>query len=141
MTSMPSSPTSEADSPLSENLLQTLEAEKSRRHTENRLQYYRPYDRQSQFHAAGITHRERLVMAGNQLGKTRAGGFEAPMHATGRYPEWCTGRRFDRPTIGWACGVTGEVVRDTVQRVLVGRQGAIGSGAIPKDAIAEMVTA
>jgi phage terminase large subunit-like protein len=80
-------------------------------------------------------------MAGNQLGKTLAGGFEAAIHATGRYPEWWRGRRFDRPTIGWACGVTGEVVRDTVQRVLVGRPGQTGTGAIPKDAIAELVSA
>ena len=62
-------------------------------------------------------------MAGNQLGKTLAGGFEVAMHATGRYPEWWKGKRFDRPTVGWACGVTGEVVRDTVQKVLVGRTG------------------
>ena len=80
-------------------------------------------------------------MAGNQLGKTLAGGFEAAMHATGFYPDWWQGRRFDRPTIGWACGVTGEVVRDTVQRVLVGRSGEQGTGAIPKDAIAELVSA
>ena len=79
-------------------------------------------------------------MAGNQLGKTLAGGFEAAMHATGLYPAWWSGRRFDRPTIGWACGVTGEVVRDTVQRVLVGRSGKQGTGAIPKDAIAELVS-
>jgi phage terminase large subunit-like protein len=80
-------------------------------------------------------------MAGNQLGKTLAGGFEVAMHATGRYPDWWQGKRFDRPTVGWACGVTGEVVRDTVQKVLVGRTGQEGSGAIPKDAIAELVSA
>jgi phage terminase large subunit-like protein len=90
---------------------------------------------------AGAAHRERLLMAGNQLGKTLAGGFEAAIHATGRYPQWWSGKRFDRPTIGWACGVTGEVVRDTVQRVLVGRPGQTGTGAIPKDAIAELVSA
>src|SRR5262249_23458279 len=44
-------------------------------------------------------------------------------------------------TVGWACGVSGEVVRDTVQRLLVGRPGSIGTGAIPKDAIIETVTA
>jgi phage terminase large subunit-like protein len=44
-------------------------------------------------------------------------------------------------SIGQACGVTGEVVRDTVQRVLVGRPGQEGTGSIPKDAIAERVTA
>jgi phage terminase large subunit-like protein len=105
------------------------------------LNYYRPYQKQSDFHKAGRTFRERLLMAGNQLGKTLAGGFEVAMHATGRYPDWWTGRRFDKPTVGWACGVTGEVVRDTVQKILVGRTGQEGTGAIPKDAIVELVSA
>jgi hypothetical protein len=81
------------------------------------------------------------MCAGNQLGKTLAGGFEAAMHATGRYPDWWKGKRFDKPTVGWACGVSGEVVRDTVQRILLGRSGAIGTGTIPKDAIVETITA
>src|SRR6516162_6269121 len=122
-------------------LLKSLETERNRRLTEDRLKYYKPYSKQRDFHAAGSTARERLLMAGNQLGKTLAGGFEVAMHATGRYPEWWTGRRFDRPIVGWACGVTGEVVRDTVQRVLVGRAGQSGTGAIPKDAIGELVSA
>jgi Terminase large subunit, T4likevirus-type, N-terminal len=121
-----------------EALLQTLQAERNRRLTENRLHYYRPYSKQLEFHHAKA--RERLLMAGNQLGKTLAGGFEAAMHATGRYPDWWQGRRFDKPTVGWCCGVTGEVVRDTVQKVLVGRSGQIGSGAIPKDALGELVS-
>jgi hypothetical protein len=74
-----------------------LEAEKNRRLTEDRLRYYSPYPKQLDFHVAGSTHRERLLMAGNQLGKTLAGDFEAAIHATGRYPEWWKGRRFDRP--------------------------------------------
>ena len=118
-----------------------METERQRRRTENRLNYYRPYKKQLEFHEAGARHRERLLMAGNQLGKTLAGGFEAAMHATGRYPDLWTGKRFDRPTVGWACGVTGEVVRDTVQKILVGRVGQEGTGAIPKDAIAELVSA
>jgi phage terminase large subunit-like protein len=125
----------------SEALLQTLTAEKTRRSTENRLAYYKPYPKQLEFHAVGAQSRERLLMGGNQIGKTLAGGMEAAMHATGRYPDWWKGRHFDRPTNGWACGVSGEVVRDTVQRVLVGRTGSIGTGAIPKDAIGELVTA
>jgi phage terminase large subunit-like protein len=122
-------------------LLKRLAAEQERRIVENRLQHYKPYDRQQDFHAAGATHRERLLMAGNQLGKTLAGGFEMSMHATGRYPNWWKGKRFDRPITGWACGVTNETVRGTVQRVLVGRPDAIGTGAIPKDCLAEMVPA
>src|SRR5215468_12219234 len=136
MTSLPNSgPSSE------ELLLKSLETERSRRLTEDRLRYYSPYPKQAEFHAAGAKHRERLLMAGNQIGKTLAGGFEAAMHATGRYPPDWKGRRFDRPTVGWACGVTGEVVRDTVQKILVGRVGQEVSGAIPKEAIAELVSA
>jgi hypothetical protein len=68
-------------------------------------------------------------------------GCEAAMHATGRYPAWWKGRRFERPVVGWVCGITGEVVRDTVQRVLVGRPGQGGTGAIPKDALRDCVSA
>ena len=64
-----------------------LEAEQKRRLSENRLAYYRPYAKQTAFHEAGVSYRERLLMAGNQLGKTVAGGAEAAMHATGRYPD------------------------------------------------------
>src|SRR6516165_7682781 len=122
-------------------LLETLTAEKNRRLTENRLAYYTPYPKQAEFHNAGAKHRERLLMAGNQLGKTLAGGFEVAMHATGRYPDWWQGKRFDRPIHAWAAGTTGETVRDTVQRVLIGRPGQHGTGAIPKDAIGELVSA
>ena len=65
-------------------LTKRLLAEQERRITENRLGHYKPYPKQAEFHAAGATHRERLLMAGNQLGKTLAGGFEVAMHATGR---------------------------------------------------------
>ena len=46
--------------------------ELTRRRTENKLAYYRPYPKQREFHAAGANHRERLLMAGNQTGKTLA---------------------------------------------------------------------
>ena len=121
--------------------MEALEIEKKRRLTENKLAHYKPYAAQKSFHLSGVSFRERMFMAGNQLGKTLAGGFEAAMHSTAIYPSWWEGRRFDRPTIGWACGVTGEVVRDTVQKILVGRSGSIGTGAIPKDNIVELVSA
>jgi phage terminase large subunit-like protein len=105
------------------------------RRAANRLREYRPYIKQAAFHAAGKSFRERLLMAGNQLGKTWSAGFETAMHLTGRYPDWWEGRTWDKPVAGWAAGVTGEVTRDSVQRVLCGRINAIGTGAIPKDAI------
>lgn len=54
----------------------------------NLLKVYKPYAKQVKFHNAGAEYRERLFMAGNQLGKTWAGAFETAMHLTGRYPDW-----------------------------------------------------
>lgn len=98
---------------------------------------YRPYDKQRQFHKHGADKSERCFMAGNQLGKTLAGAMEAAYHSTGLYPGWWEGKKFKHPTIGWAAGVTGEVVRDTIQKLLVGRIDAdeLGQGAIPKSKI------
>lgn len=76
-------------------------------------------------------------MAGNQLGKTLGAGYEVAMHLTGEYPKWWVGRRWDRPVTGWAAGVTGESTRDNPQRILLGRPGAWGTGAIPKQAIVD----
>ena len=116
-------------------MLAKLEKERVRRLSENRLGDYRPYARQAEFHRAGATARERLLMAANQVGKTWAAGFELAMHATGLYPDWWCGRRWDRPIVGWAAGVTGESTRDNPQRILLGRPSAWGTGAIPKSAL------
>ena len=100
----------------------------------NQLSSYRPYIKQKEFHAAGINHRERLFMAGNQLGKTLAGSMEVAMHLTGLYPSWWEGRRFNDATKWWASGVTGESTRDNPQRMLVGppaQENLWGTGAIP----------
>lgn len=76
-------------------------------------------------------------MAGNQLGKTLAGGAEWSMHLTGRYPDWWGGKTFGKPVRMWAAGVTGESTRDNPQRILVGppqQEEAWGTGMIPGDA-------
>lgn len=105
--------------------------------TENLLAKYRPYRKQKEFHDAGaladIT--ERLLRAGNQVGKTWCAGFEVAMHLTGRYPDWWEGKRFDHPTIGWAAGITGESTRDNPQRIVLGRVDHWGTGSIPAECI------
>jgi len=116
-------------------MLVALQKELTTRRSHNKLSDYRAYIKQVEFHAAGKTKRERLLMAGNQLGKTWSAGFESAMHLTGRYPSGWAGRVFDKPVAGWAAGVTSEVTRDSVQRVLCGRINSIGTGAIPKDSI------
>jgi phage terminase large subunit-like protein len=127
-----------------ERLIASAEAELQGRRSRNRLALYQPYPRQLQFHAAGLAHDERLFMAGNQLGKTIAGGFEWAMHLTGRYPDWWPGRVFDGPVRMWAAGVTGESTRDNPQRILVGppqQRAAWGTGAIPAEALADWTAA
>ena len=105
------------------------------------MEAYQPYNKQKEFHGAGNTHRERLFRAGNQLGKTVAGSAEVAIHATGRYPDWWNGRRFTKATSGWCSGVTGEVTRDTIQRLLLGPVGEKGTGFIPPDAIIDTTSA
>lgn len=120
-------------------LAQHLE-ELQRRKVENRLAYYAPYEKQKAFHALGASKRERMFMAGNQLGKTWSGGMEMAMHLTGEYPDWWQGRRFASPVRTWVAGVTGESTRDNPQRILLGPLGMQGTGAIPKSAIVEVRT-
>jgi hypothetical protein len=84
----------------------TLQAEKQRRLRENKLSYYSPYDRQKEFHAAGAKFRERLLLAGNQTGKSLASAMELAMHLCGQYPDWWQGKRFDKAIRAWACGET-----------------------------------
>jgi len=103
--------------------------------SERKIELYHPYPKQAEFHGKGSQYRERLLIAGNQLGKTWSAGFETAMHLTGRYPNWWTGRTWNKAVAGWAAGVTSEVTRDSVQRVLAGRINAIGTGSIPADAI------
>jgi phage terminase large subunit-like protein len=93
-----------------------------------------PYPKQFNFHAAGTEHRERLFMAGNQLGKTYCGACEAAIHLTGEYPEWWPGRQWDRPVRAWAGSETWDVTRDGVQRLLVGEpkdESQWGTGMVP----------
>lgn len=125
-------------------LLRAAEAEQRQRQDRNRLKTYHPYTKQREFHAAGKLHDERLFMAGNQLGKTVAGGFEWAIHLTGRYPDWWEGKVFDHPVKFWAAGVTGESTRDNPQRILIGppqRKEAWGTGAIPWECIKETTPA
>lgn len=113
-------------------------AEKEKRRRTNKLALFTPYPKQLEFYAAGSQHRERLLMAANQVGKSECGSIEVAAHLTGRYPDWWPGRRFDRPTKWWAGSDTSETTRDTVQTKLIGPpadETQWGTGAIPADCI------
>lgn len=94
------------------------------------------YPKHMQFFEAGKTHRERLFMAANRVGKTEsAGGYEVTLHLTGDYPEWWTGRRFTKPIDAWAAGDTSKTVREIIQFKLLGPSHDMGTGLIPRDRI------
>ena len=135
--SPPASASSSARS-LMLDFIQTAEMQLARRRR-GQLSRYRPYAKQADFHASGASHRERLLMAGNQLGKSFSGAAELAIHATGLYPPWWVGRRFEAPIRAWAGSKTGEVTRDGVQRMLVGEpkdKGRWGEGMIPGEHLA-----
>ncbi len=129
----------EASAPDLDRILATLEAAAHRKRF-RRWAFFAPYPKQKEFLALGATKRERLLMAGNRVGKTEVGAFEAACHATGEYPEWWVGRRFEKPTRGWVCGETSLLARDVCQTKLCGDPGVVaaqGTGMIPKDAIVD----
>ena len=89
------------------------------------------YPKFMEFFAAGARHQERALIAANRCGKSICAGFELTLHATGRYPAWWIGRRFDRPIVAWACGEDVKTARDSIQKILIGPPEARGTGLIP----------
>mgnify|MGYP006427022569 FL=1 len=99
--------------------------------TRRQIEWYSPVPKQMEFHKLGNQFRERMLMAGNQLGKSLSAGMEVAMHLTGEYPDWWPGIRFRRETHWWVAGVTGESTRDNPQRILLGRGRNWGTGTLP----------
>lgn len=98
------------------------------------------YQKHVDFLNSTETFRQSALMGGNRVGKTYVGSYAAAMHLTGKYPDWYTGKRFDKPINMWACGINNTRVRDTLQEMLLGRYGELGTGFIPKDCIIDVTT-
>jgi phage terminase large subunit-like protein len=114
----------------------TIKQEICRRHERTKLLRYDPVPKQREFHAAGAIHRERLLLAGNQCGKTYCGAAETAFHLTGRYPSDWEGKRFDHPTRGWVGSDGYLAVREAAQKTLIGPpelESEWGTGMIPGD--------
>ena len=129
MTGPPSMP-SLVSPDLQSKLLRAVERLKT-----ERLWTYRPHPKQLEHHDKGAKYRQRLLMAGNQLGKSECGSAEVAMHATGIYPEWWKGARYDSLPLIWCGGVTALTTRDVIQEKLFGPHGSVGTGWIPKSRI------
>lgn len=107
---------------------------------ENLLLTYHPLPKQQIFHEAGKRYIERLLLAGNQYGKTYCACAELAIHAQGAYDdlpfEWI-GRRWNRPVTILVIGHDFEQMRDSCQKHLFGMQGNWGTGLIQKSSIDE----
>jgi len=81
------------------------------------------------YEAGGVIH--------HNSGKSTACAFEMTLHLTGRYDDfpWWPGRRFDRPIVAWAAGSDAKTVRETMQPILFGQPGNLGTGMIPGEDI------
>ena len=100
------------------------------------------YEWQKEFHDRGFDHRERAIIAGNRVGKTRTAAAEVAMHLTGLYPKWWAGRAFTTPTDWIVAAPTNELCRDILQEALVGsmKEGEkvpSGTGWIPSNCIVD----
>ncbi len=109
----------------------------------NALDFIELYPKQKEFITMGGSKQERMLFAGNQMGKSYVGAFETACHLTGLYPKWWSGRRFDHKVRGWAAGESTTVTRDVGQTLLCGEPGVdseFGTGLIPKHCFADRPT-
>ena len=79
------------------------------------------YPWQHRFNEATAFHHACMLMAANQVGKSRTGCLLDSFHLTGDYPEGWKGHRFEGPITAWLLGYSGEKTRDLLQTKLFGR--------------------
>ncbi len=84
--------------------------ELTRRRTEDKLKYYVPHPKQTQFHKCD--KRNRWALGGNRTGKTEVGAVEAVWFARGTHPF----KQITHATTGWVVSLTNEVQRDVAQQ-------------------------
>lgn len=93
------------------------------------------YPKHKLWFEASATHKECVFLAANRSGKSQAGGCAVAYHATGDYPKWWKGKRFEHPVDIWVAGKDKTTTRDTIQRILLGGTGTIGTGTIAANRI------
>lgn len=125
-----------------ERALQLLQAIEDKKNS-NKIDFYQPYQFQKDFHnAVGFNTvkpaDQKVLLAGNQCGKSFCAAMEVAIHATGMYPPWWRGQRFNKPVEIIIGSNTNESGRDICQKELFGLpedENALGTGAIPKNKI------
>ena len=85
-------------------------------------------------------HRVMGLIASNQTGKSETACAIVACHATGIYPDWWKGRKYDRPVKIMVAGVDSNHNKNVLQDKLIGTNNRRlsaerGSGMIPRDFI------
>lgn len=89
------------------------------------------YPRHMEVFALGAIKPFRMFGGGNGSGKTwGVGSYEMTCHATGIYPEWWVGKRYNHPVEILVAGNTKENVRDIIQPKLIGRKDHYGENSM-----------
>lgn len=91
------------------------------------------------FFDATKDYREVLLLGGNRTSKSVSGCYLNATTLLGQYPDWWNGVVFDGPVNNWSVGSTSKSVKETLQEILLGPLGAIGTGMIPKEHILKTV--
>lgn len=89
------------------------------------------YSKHMEFIGLTKSFTESALISANQIGKTRTAAYFVSAAATGDYPEWWHGKRWDHPINCWAAGDTNETVRNIIQNELLGPPEDFGTGMIP----------
>lgn len=120
--------------------IESVLGELNRRDTERQIDKFfstekdrKLYKKHIEFFEAGAKNRQRLLLAANRIGKTKAAATELVYHLTGDYPSWWKGKRFTTCNHWWVVGRSGETTRQILQYELLGPVGAFGTGMVPKD--------
>ncbi len=95
------------------------------------------YSWQKDTWALGRFNKQRLLKAGNQVGKTTISCIEVIYHLTGLYPEGWAGYRFQNFVNLWVIGVSYKKLRTVLQKRLLGElvRGEFTGNLIPVDKI------
>jgi phage terminase large subunit-like protein len=97
------------------------------------------YPKHMEFFALGAQKQFRMFVGPNGVGKSEScGGYETVCHLTGEYPEWWTGYRYDGAISAWASADTNNTLRESLQVKLIGKDGEVGTGIIPRDRIEDI---
>lgn len=107
----------------------------------NKMLYFVPDSWQDRAIELGSTEEHRMVSAGNRLGKSYFGTYEAAVHATGKYPKDWKGHKFDKPLNILVMGVDWSQINrpKCTAELLLGTSDKRGTGWIPRSDISKLV--